>query len=830
MVFVEDVVDAMSLAVSRLHAKTNRWIGKSKGTVEVFNVGTSSSTSAMSLIQKTLWLTNSSSPLRIIPGDDRFPSRYVGSTVKASEELGYKARVSIDEGLYRLATNTLRETIGYLRDKRNAEPFRCQRPKEYSVNDLLFLDGCRGIISVRGGNNDTLYGNFRPANPDNGWNNTNHFVDTEQPTPWTFDVSHSPEYDDRDVRIALHAVIDKNGTEFAFGIPPPGGGDATQYEFLARLDPSTGYINLRKMNGEPVELEHRAKRSRAEPRDVDAEASSMTSEAELQYNFRITPTCCNGKPAPWPFFRDDSLAANILDSRSSRVHPFEASQIKFMCSQMREAQDYAIRRVETLEGFSRPIVLQEAPLPIGRAPDWRMRRYTETCRNLCDHPTFCVDTGSCMCVHAAQCVPKTRFPWSAVANREVLSYPPLPEEDNTGKDDALVNRLARSSWPNILDQNARRYFTSKPVWPPLHAAKDPDDIEKLKENRKEQFWKLRNSAWGCFSADTAMELAARQISRNYQVDNSLVFIPFYSLNDFIKEKDGPGFYPDTRPFYDNAMKQLMLQDRKEIEPNDVVMTFSHDFGRCNKGILNVLDARRGYVQPAERHRRLTSWAPMGDLNSQCFYPDQDVIIPSRTCLQDSLYESFQDVSKIKPARRRSVLVTFKGRTNIWAGSIVRNKLACDRPLSPGKLTGGDKLEVYWQTYKPWHNYIQMVNETIFCVLPRGTTGWATRTIDVAYGGCIPVLIGQETQHIFWDVLDWSKFAVFVNEWDLERLEDILLSYTWEQVEQMQANLVLVRDAFIYPSVGKEKEALQERSPFWYAMHSTWLRKLTRFPT
>jgi hypothetical protein len=266
------------------------------------------------------------------------------------------------------------------------------------------------------------------------------------------------------------------------------------------------------------------------------------------------------------------------------------------------------------------------------------------------------------------------------------------------------------------------------------------------------------------------------------------------------------------------------------------MTFTHDFGRCNNPEINLHRQRNKFKKDGsfagldERMRRVMSWAPMGDLNSPCYFPDQDVIMPARTCLQDKLREGFGDIAKVKPIRQRSVLTTFKGRTfGIHAGQVIRQKLACERPMAPGRLEGGDKLEVWWQQLKPKHDYMQTINETVFCPLPRGTTGWATRTTDVIYGGCIPVLIGDQTQHIFWDVLDWSKFAIWVDEWDLDNIEEILLRYSWEELEEKQANLMLVRDAFIYPAEGKMEESLQEKSPFWFAMHTTWLRKLTKYP-
>jgi hypothetical protein len=58
---------------------------------------------------------------------------------------------------------------------------------------------------------------------------------------------------------------------------------------------------------------------------------------------------------------------------------------------------------------------------------------------------------------------------------------------------------------------------------------------------------------------------------------------------------------------------------------------------------------------------------------------------------------------------------------------------CDRagPKS-SRLTGGDRLQRYWNEFKPGGDYLETIGDTIFCPVPAGTTGWATRTIDVVY--------------------------------------------------------------------------------------------------
>jgi hypothetical protein len=97
-------------------------------------------------------------------------------------------------------------------------------------------------------------------------------------------------------------------------------------------------------------------------------------------------------------------------------------------------------------------------------------------------------------------------------------------------------------------------------------------------------------------------------------------------------------------------------------------------------------------------------------------------------------------------------------------------------------------------------------------------------------GCIPVLYGDQAHLAFWDVLDWSKFSVTILESQMDRLEEILLGYTWEQVADLQANLMLVRDAFIYPLDDDFADQPYQKGPLFYALHSTALTSFTKYPT
>lgn len=108
-------------------------------------------------------------------------------------------------------------------------------------------------------------------------------------------------------------------------------------------------------------------------------------------------------------------------------------------------------------------------------------------------------------------------------------------------------------------------------------------------------------------------------------------------------------------------------------------------------------------------------------------------------------------------------------------------------------------------------------------------------MDSIYAGCIPVFIGESVDQPFYDMIDYSKISIRITAADINRIEEILLTkYTLEDVERMQANIMLVRNAFVYPldnlsSAELKRRLIDERGPLWFALHSTTMRMATKWP-
>ena len=117
----------------------------------------------------------------------------------------------------------------------------------------------------------------------------------------------------------------------------------------------------------------------------------------------------------------------------------------------------------------------------------------------------------------------------------------------------------------------------------------------------------------------------------------------------------------------------------------------------------------------------------------------------------------------------------------------------------------------------------------------GVTGWSTRLVASVYAGCIPVLVGEASHYPFFDVIDWGKISVRVDINDLSHLEEVLLlRYTLEDIEALQTNLMLVRNAFVYPldnvtPEDAQRHLLEERGPLFFALQSTKMKLLTEWP-
>jgi len=112
------------------------------------------------------------------------------------------------------------------------------------------------------------------------------------------------------------------------------------------------------------------------------------------------------------------------------------------------------------------------------------------------------------------------------------------------------------------------------------------------------------------------------------------------------------------------------------------------------------------------------WSVMGDYDSPCYRPHQDVVIPARTCQSPALKETFGDISNVMPARQRPKLVTWAG-TYWGTGKSERLRMTCDRGgAGERELVKGGGAQSDWISW----DYMKNLGQARFCPQPRGIAG------------------------------------------------------------------------------------------------------------
>jgi len=361
----------------------------------------------------------------------------------------------------------------------------------------------------------------------------------------------------------------------------------------------------------------------------------------------------------------------------------------------------------------------------------------------------------------------------------------------------------------VLLPAARQYIDVHPEFIKVHVA---DGYEGQEAFENAQCHKLGSKH--CFSADNILYRAMRHIAVSAD-EAELIVLPVYQHCD-----DAKFILHDVMAFATTTIHGIETGEKR------IGLVLTHDWGICIAFAWEIWSARNNHqLYPDYILRNSLVWSVMGDWDSPCYRPHMDVVIPARSCQSYSLFDSFPDVDGIKPARERANLVTWSG-TYWGTGKNTRLRLTCERGGAGQKeLIPGGGPQSNWEA---WH-YMDDLSNARFCPQPRGIAGWSPRVNDAIFAGCIPVLIAEGSHYPFADILDWSKFSVRIHPTELDSVEQILGDIPLSRVEELQANLVLVRDAFIYSTDEHPEDELSRRGPMFFALHEAGMRLRMRYP-
>ena len=98
-------------------------------------------------------------------------------------------------------------------------------------------------------------------------------------------------------------------------------------------------------------------------------------------------------------------------------------------------------------------------------------------------------------------------------------------------------------------------------------------------------------------------------------------------------------------------------------------------------------------------------------------------------------------------------------------------------------------------------YVNDMMFSKFCLCPEGWHAWTPRPYQAIMLGCIPVLLSEEIELTFEDLLDYSKFMLRVRPRDVSKLKTLLKSISKHKIESMQAEMEKIWKAFSYSKNG-----------------------------
>eukprot|EP00742_Colponemidia_sp_Colp-10_P007053 GILJ01007570.1.p1 GENE.GILJ01007570.1~~GILJ01007570.1.p1 ORF type:complete len:479 (+),score=58.75 GILJ01007570.1:104-1438(+) len=239
---------------------------------------------------------------------------------------------------------------------------------------------------------------------------------------------------------------------------------------------------------------------------------------------------------------------------------------------------------------------------------------------------------------------------------------------------------------------------------------------------------------------------------------------------------------------------------------DHIFPFVHDFGGC----LSWMDNTNKVYYDELRNSIFLSH--LGDLSMGCFDSYKDIVVPplvsdpriyklgqgghNVSLLSKSTFAHFRGTvtwyhhSTIKP------LQIFKGYSRYYSNGV--------RLFLKTKYQGDSLVKIFEGKSK---NYVKEVEESFFCLCPRGFAPWSRRFFDSVMLGCIPVIIADNIELPFEDVLNYRQFSVKIAEKDMGQLKEILLSISPERIRQLQLNLQKVYKFLSYQRPSEAGDAM-----------------------
>ncbi|XP_052198643.1 probable glycosyltransferase At3g07620 [Diospyros lotus] len=165
----------------------------------------------------------------------------------------------------------------------------------------------------------------------------------------------------------------------------------------------------------------------------------------------------------------------------------------------------------------------------------------------------------------------------------------------------------------------------------------------------------------------------------------------------------------------------------------------------------------------------------------------------------------------KPPSQRTILAFFAGNMHGYLRPVLLQHWENKEPDM--KISGPMPRD------REGTKYRESMKSSKYCVCARGTGVHSPRVVEAIYHECVPVIISDNYEPPFFEVLEWEAFSVFVLEKDIPNLRNILLSIPEDRYLAMQQRVKLVQQHFLW----HRKPAKYDL--FHMILHSVWYNRV-----
>ncbi|GAA5944712.1 exostosin family protein, partial [Sporobolomyces koalae] len=521
--------------------------------------------------------------------------------------------------------------------------------------------------------------------------------------------------------------------------------------------------------------------------------------------WKFNPICCASdgrRKDVWDFFKEDPLLTSQVTypSEDGRTTLAASTLVTKRCGDLRAEHDQIVKIEKKLKSLSS----KTCQPTYGDINAWSPKDLP-TCAVDCSAPVPCFASETCKCTRDRCGDARAVGPFPSVAYSEEKSYPAPDKKVQS----SLSDRVKLITWDSLILPGAKDAFRRHvDALPKAHVIELPDTIDN--HLKKAACYDLEKSPLP-FMGDHFLVEALR--NRSVPLDKAeFVMIPYYQGCTFNYLQENP--FKKLADTVNYAERSIAASS--QISADQIVLPFTHDFGSCT-GWWPKLGDVLGHSPPSPMNQAV-AWQVNGDFNTRCVKPDRDVVIPAVTKHTKALFETFSEPADIAAVNTRKHLAFFAGGVRGF-GAIVRTKIGC------GRTGQNAESQILYQQFSPGQRYLGTLNSAKFCLLPRGIPAWTTRTFEAIYAGCIPAFIVDRNLFPFQDILDYSRFSITIPENEAHKVEDILSAYTPEQLDSLQANLVKVRDAFLF----RDGYEWERKGPLFFSLVSMAMRLPLQYP-